>query len=127
MLISSCAPLVEAARVGVSIGGADISIGAGGASKGLEAASKGVFRLWSKSEQVRPLWEYVGQQRKTDHPLKMAGFDCQFSSASGPSTFFPQIEAMFLRGENPYDSVGRASPRSRSYDVTAPAAGGAGR
>lgn len=61
----------------------------------LEAAGKGVFKLWSKSEQVRPLWEYVAEQRKGDHPLFMAGFDCQFSSPAGPSKFFPEIEAMF--------------------------------
>jgi erythromycin esterase len=45
-----------------------------------KAVASGVFAIWTQSEQVRPLIEYLGQQAKTPHPLELAGFDCQFTA-----------------------------------------------
>lgn len=61
----------------------------------LATSERGLFRLWAKSEQVRPLFEYVAGQRRSKRPLVMAGFDCQFSGKAGSTKFFPEMEAMF--------------------------------
>lgn len=37
----------------------------------------GIFPVWAKSRQVQPLFEYILEQSKTDHPLILAGFDMQ--------------------------------------------------
>ena len=35
------------------------------------------FSMWFDTEQLRPLIEYIHQQKETKHPLQIAGFDCQ--------------------------------------------------
>jgi erythromycin esterase len=45
-----------------------------------QAISYGVFDIWTSSQQVQPLIDYLGQQARTDHPLEICGFDCQFSA-----------------------------------------------
>jgi erythromycin esterase len=45
-----------------------------------QAISYGVFDIWTSSEQVQPLIDYLGQQSRTSHPLEICGFDCQFSA-----------------------------------------------
>lgn len=35
------------------------------------------FSMWFDTEQLRPLIEYIHQQKATKHPLQIAGFDCQ--------------------------------------------------
>lgn len=47
-----------------------------------EAYSQGIFGIWGKSAQVRPLLEYARKTLTTTHPLRMAGFDCQISGKS---------------------------------------------
>jgi erythromycin esterase len=42
-----------------------------------EALQLGLFGLWSESEQVRPLGEYLVAAAATDRPLELAGFDIQ--------------------------------------------------
>src|SRR5262249_777435 len=48
-----------------------------------EAVSQGVFGIWTGSEQVQPLIEYLGRQARQRRPLEICGFDCQFS---GPAS-----------------------------------------
>jgi erythromycin esterase len=43
------------------------------------AARSAIFPLWSASQQVQPLWDYLGAQARTAHPLELAGFDSQFT------------------------------------------------
>src|SRR5262245_49936174 len=45
-----------------------------------KAIASGVFAIWMQSEQVRPLVEYLGLRSRTDRPLELAGFDCQFTA-----------------------------------------------
>jgi erythromycin esterase len=44
------------------------------------AISYGVFDIWTSSQQVQPLLDYLGQQARSNHPLEICGFDCQFSA-----------------------------------------------
>lgn len=43
-----------------------------------EAALLGVFTIWSRSEEVLPLFGYARATHDGDDPLEMAGFDMQF-------------------------------------------------
>jgi uncharacterized protein (TIGR03067 family) len=68
-----------------------------------EAMSHGVFDIWMSSEQVQPLVRYLGSQAKTDHPLELCGFDCQFT-ADASSRYLPDdLNALFDR--TPIDSI----------------------
>ena len=63
----------------------------------LEAVRHGVFGIWTESQQVQPLIDYLGKQAKTDKPLELAGFDCQFTGAAARK-FLPQdLEAFLAR------------------------------
>lgn len=42
-------------------------------------AEEGVFGIWTKSRQCFPLWRYVQRSAKSEHPLELAGFDCQLT------------------------------------------------
>ena len=45
-----------------------------------KAFGTGVFAIWTQSEQVQPLIEYVAKQARGEHPLELVGFDCQFTA-----------------------------------------------
>jgi erythromycin esterase len=47
------------------------------------AVRRGLFGIWSQSEQVQPLFDYVGERARSSRPLELAGFDCQ---ATGSAT-----------------------------------------
>ena len=71
-----------------------------------EAALEGVFPLWGRSGQVRPLFEYARSTHSSVRPLEMAGFDCQFSSVTGPTSlqnglteFFDRVDPGLLTGK----------------------------
>lgn len=50
----------------------------------VKAVRSGVFPIWTRSEQVVPLMEYLGARSRTRRRLELAGFDSQFTgSASG--------------------------------------------
>ena len=48
----------------------------------VSAIRRGMFGIWTRSEQVLPLMDYVGQRAKTARPLVMAGFDSQLTASS---------------------------------------------
>jgi erythromycin esterase len=47
-----------------------------------EAVPSGVFGIWTASEQFQPVIEYLGNVAKSDRPLELAGFDCQFTDSA---------------------------------------------
>jgi erythromycin esterase len=48
------------------------------------AVRRGLFGIWSMSEQVQPLIDYVGARARSGRPLELAGFDTYVTgSASG--------------------------------------------
>jgi erythromycin esterase len=59
----------------------------------LEAARQGVFGIWTQSEQVRPLFEHLAASAKSDRPLELCGFDCQFTANASNERLLPDLEA----------------------------------
>jgi erythromycin esterase-like protein len=45
-----------------------------------EAIELGIYDVWAQSAEIRPLFEYVRETQSTDRPLRLVGFDPQFSS-----------------------------------------------
>ncbi|HYV91444.1 MAG TPA: erythromycin esterase family protein [Chitinophagales bacterium] len=46
------------------------------------AAAQGIFGIWSYSQEVQPLFDYLADQNAKGHPLQLAGFDCQFTGGA---------------------------------------------
>jgi erythromycin esterase len=46
----------------------------------IASAQRGVLKIWSASEECRPLFEYARQSYSGPRPLTMAGFDMQLTS-----------------------------------------------
>lgn len=44
------------------------------------SAQRGILKIWSASEECRPLFEFAKMSHTTSRPLAMAGFDMQFTS-----------------------------------------------
>jgi erythromycin esterase len=70
------------------------------------AASEGVFTIWTKSAQVRPVFEYVRSTHATERPLELAGMDCQFSTGN-PGRWLAAMGAFIepLGGDHPAAKV----------------------
>jgi erythromycin esterase len=49
-----------------------------------EAIELGIYDVWARSAEIRPLFEYVRSTQTTDRPLRLVGFDPQFSSPRTP-------------------------------------------
>lgn len=64
-----------------------------GSDAAVAAARRGIFRLWSDSEEVRPLFEYIKVSQTTTHPLDMAGFDLQVTADGSVERFASQLRA----------------------------------
>ncbi len=62
----------------------------------LTAARQGIFGIWSDSEQVRALWEYIADTHRTDRPLEVAGFDSQTTSGAGFQEILPSLETFLI-------------------------------
>jgi erythromycin esterase len=59
-----------------------VQAGLRGSEDPVAAAQQGVFSIWSKSEEVRPLFEYAKATQGTTRPLEMTGFDMQITAAN---------------------------------------------
>jgi len=46
------------------------------------AVSTAIPATWSASLQSKPLWSYLAESSKTNHPLELAGFDMQFTGSA---------------------------------------------
>ena len=67
-----------------------------------EAFRHGVFGIWSRSEQVKPLIEYWGRAAKGDQPLELCGFDCQFTAkASHSGLLVEDVNALLKKLDTP--------------------------
>jgi erythromycin esterase len=64
-----------------------------------DAIKEGVFAIWGRSAQVRPVFEYARETHATDRPLEMAGFDHQFSA--GRDATWPAAVERFLDAADP--------------------------
>lgn len=57
----------------------------------MDAARLGIFDTW-RSEQVRPMFEYLGRQARTDRPLELFGMDSQFSGRASKESVADEVE-----------------------------------
>lgn len=62
------------------------------------AHQNGIFGIWALSNEAMPALLYSTSTRGTDRPLRIAGFDSQFTSAHCRDGFMPLIEDFFSRG-----------------------------
>lgn len=63
------------------------------------AIQQGVFHIWSESDQVQHLIDYIGVMAVSENPLEIAGFDSQFTGSASFSHLIVDLEE-FLRGNN---------------------------
>jgi erythromycin esterase len=55
-------------------------------------ANLGVFGIWTGSKQTQSLWQYLGKQAKSEFPLELAGFDCQFTATASRESLIDDLE-----------------------------------
>jgi erythromycin esterase len=60
-----------------------------------DAHGIGLFGIWALSQQCRELLEYVRKERTGEHPLMMAGFDDQVTTAPSLTPFPKQLIEFF--------------------------------
>jgi len=68
-----------------------------------EAFNHGVWGIWTYSEQVKPLIDYWGRVAKSDKPLELCGFDCQFSGFATHPLLVKDVNVL-------WDKLGAAAP-----------------
>jgi erythromycin esterase len=86
--------------------------------KPLEAFQLGVFGIWTGSEQVQPLIEYVGQAATSDRPLELCGFDCQFTAAASRNNLKNDVNRILnLQSEQSLTAEARDGVRQLLTDM----------
>lgn len=72
----------------------------------LAAVRESLFEIWTYSQEVQPLFEYVGQRATSARPLELAGFDSQFTgplvSGGTGATFAATLEAYLASRGSPF-------------------------
>lgn len=58
------------------------------------AFTNSIFKVWSHSEQVQPLFRYIAEQANTSSPLEVGGFDCQFTGYYGKKLFLTEVDSI---------------------------------
>lgn len=61
-----------------------------------------IFSLWSETNPFIPLVEYLGDQLKTEHPLRLAGFDSQFTGKTADTHFMREFKQYLSQGDTAY-------------------------
>ncbi len=69
----------------------------------LAAVQQSIFGIWSRAEQVRPLFEYVAAHAASARPLELTGIDPQFTGPVGGGTgqFFADSLEAYLAANSP--------------------------
>jgi erythromycin esterase len=44
------------------------------------AMQDGLYAMWSRSAEMQPLIDYIGERSNADRPLELTGFDCKFTN-----------------------------------------------
>jgi erythromycin esterase len=63
-------------------------------SSAVAAARQSIFEIWSYSQEVQPLFEYVAAHAQGPRPLELAGFDSQFTGPVGAGTGLTYVDDM---------------------------------
>lgn len=81
-----------------------------------EAVEVGVFKVWTMSQQVQPLIEYLAAEAKGKRPLELCGFDCQFTGTAARSELTSDIAGLLAR--LPDDALSRRQQEDtvRAFD-----------
>ncbi|MGH8174788.1 MAG: erythromycin esterase family protein [Steroidobacter sp.] len=74
------------------------------------AAQRGIFTIWSNTEELKPLFEYVKAAQSSTRPLEMAGFDLQFTARQAVERFSADLRTFVSR-------VRDHAVRSRSQEL----------
>ncbi|HJQ38130.1 MAG TPA: erythromycin esterase family protein [Thermoanaerobaculia bacterium] len=61
------------------------------------ALSRGIFAIWSKSREVQPLLDYIGDEAKSAHPLEVAGIDSQTTGSAAEQFLAADLAAYLSR------------------------------
>ncbi len=67
----------------------------------LEVFRLGIFNIWTASEQVKPLFQYILDQSKTDNPLILTGFDMQMTGGISPPERFKMLDDYLIESVDP--------------------------
>ena len=81
-----------------------------GGAKPEDGFQQGVFGIWTGSEQVQPLVQYVGQAAKSERPLELCGFDCQFTGQAALLHLLNDVKGLLKRlGDSDLDVATRTA------------------
>lgn len=58
----------------------------------LTSVQEGMYGMWSKADAVKPLIDYIFQNRNSKRPLELAGFDCQFTGKPATRSFINDLK-----------------------------------
>lgn len=88
-----------------------------------DAARQGIFGIWTGSQQVQPLIEYLAARAESERPLELCGFDSQFTAAGSREHLVKDLRRLIeaLQIEEPaakeldavYYELGRLSKHQR--------------
>ena len=78
------------------------------------AVRRGVFGIWTRSEQVIPLMEYLGRRARTPRPLELAGFDSQFTGSACHDFLLSDLAAYLRRIGSPTPEAPDWQPFSKT-------------
>ncbi len=53
----------------------------------VDLIGKGLYKMWAKSKQCQPLFQYIMSEAKTERPLKLSGFDPRLASIAAFESF----------------------------------------
>ena len=93
-----------------------------GKTPGREAISQGVFGIWTNTQELQPIFEYLGKEAKGPRPLEVCGFDCQFS-ASASRRYLPG-DLTQLMNKLPADSLTQVAARHHNPGISTTSAAG---
>lgn len=65
----------------------------------VQAVRRGVFGIWTNTNELRPLIDYLGEKVYTDRPLELAGFDSQFTGSASKDFYIDDLkEFLSIKG-----------------------------
>lgn len=70
----------------------------------VESVRSSIFGIWSRAEEVRPLFEYIAAHANSQQPLELTGIDPQFTGPVGAGTgafFLDALEAHLQAHSSP--------------------------
>jgi erythromycin esterase len=76
----------------------------------VDVAPGGLFFMYRKTRQVRPLFTYLDAERGGAHPIRLAGFDSQHTGRLSIEHLFDDLDAFLAANGSPH----RVSPEIRA-------------